>query len=203
MGTFSDRKKSPHVCFKCGAGDVLVEHFGDSVDFKGLTLEVHGLAQTRCRTCGYVWSTEGQEHDNLVRIRDAFVAKRDEVRGRDGLLTADQIDSVLHRLGLNRADASALFGGGPNAFQKYIAGDVLQSKAMDRLLRLTLAFGPLAVAYLRRGPNAPLTLNAGYYHLRPTNLATAARSVDSHVVSPKVRHTYPVRSTSSSVAVYS
>lgn len=201
MGTFSDRKKSPHVCFKCGAGDVLVEHFGDSVDFKGLSLEVHGLARTRCRTCGYVWSTEGQEHDNLARIRDAYAAKRDEVRGRDGLLTADQIDSVLQQLGLTKADASALFGGGPNAFQKYVAGDVLQSKAMDRLLRLTLAFGPVAVAYLRRGPTAPLKLNAGFLPLRQGDLATAARSVDGFLVSPKAVPAYAVRSTSSSVAV--
>lgn len=203
MGAYSDRKKSPHVCFKCGAGDVFVEHFGDSIDFKGLTLEVHGLAHTRCRSCGYVWSTEGQEHDNLARIRDAYVAKRDEVRGRDGLLTAEQIDYVLQELGLTRADASALFGGGPNAFHKYVAGDVLQSKAMDRLLRLTLAFGPRAVAYLRRGPNTPLVLNAGYLLLPQANLATAARSFRRILVSHSGKPIYSLVRTSSSAVVFS
>lgn len=201
MGIFSERKKSPHLCFRCGASDVVVEHFGDSIDFKGLSLEVHGLAQTRCRACGYVWSTEGQEHDNLARIRDAFAAERDKVRARDGLLTGEGIEFVLRELGLNRADASALFGGGPNAFQKYIAGDVLQSKAMDRLLRLTLAFGHPAVSYLRRGPAAPLKIYAGVLIVDQTNTKTSATSGDDLRVTSQSSQMIRIRDTSPSVVV--
>lgn len=201
MGKFSDRKKSPHLCFKCGASDVLVEHFGDSIDFKGLTLEVHGLAHTRCRACGYVWSTEGQEHDNLARIRDAYAAERDQVRTRDGLLSGERIDLVLKELGLNRAEASALFGGGPNAFQKYTAGDVLQSKAMDRLLRLTLAFGHPAVSYLRRVPDAPLKIYAGVLMVEQTKTKTSATSGKDLRVTSQPSRVIDIRQTSPSVAV--
>jgi HTH-type transcriptional regulator/antitoxin MqsA len=173
MGKFSERKKSPHLCLKCGGSDVQVEHFGDSIDFKGLELEVHGLAHTRCRECGHVWSTDGQEHDNLARIREAFAVERDRIRSRDGLLTGEEIEGVLRDLGLSRAQASSLFGGGPNAFSKYISGEVLQSFPMNQLLRLTLAFGPQAVKYLALGPRGPLKLNAGGYFLAPdVNVST-------------------------------
>jgi len=37
---------------------------------------------------------------------------------------------------LTQKDASSLFGGGANAFSKYERGDVIQSDAMDRLMRL-------------------------------------------------------------------
>jgi len=156
------RKRDPHVCMRCKSRDVLVEHYADVLDFKGLTLDVDGLAQTRCRNCDYRWTTAGQEQDNLARLRDAYVAKRDAVRDREGLLTGEQIGEVLDRLQLTKAQAAELFGGGPNAFTKYMNGEVLQSLAMDRLLRLALAFGPRAVELLRQGRNAPLRLNAGY-----------------------------------------
>ena len=201
MGIFSDRKKSPHLCFKCGAGDVVVEHFGDSIDFKGLTLEVHGLAHSRCRKCGYVWSTEGQEHDNLARIRDTYAAKRDQVRTRDGLLTAEQINFVLRELGLNRADAAAVFGGGPNAFQKYINGEVLQSKAMDRLLRLTLAFGHPAVTFLRQGPEAPLKIYAGVLTMDQAKTKASTAIGRSLLVSSRPPQIIDIVRTSPSVVI--
>jgi len=85
----------------------------------------------------------------LARIRVVFAEKRDAVRVRDGLLSGDEIAAVLNDLGLNRAQAAAVFGGGPNAFAKYINGEVLQSFAMDRLLRLTHRAGAAAVSFLR------------------------------------------------------
>lgn len=163
MSTFVERRQSPNVCFRCGKNDVHVEHFGDMLDFKGITLEVHGLAQTRCKACNYIWTTDGQEHDNLKLIRAAYAAKRDAIRTTDGLLTGEQIEDVLDLLSLTKADASRLFGGGPNAFSKYISGDVLQSFAMDRLIRLTLAFGDAAKHLLTLGKHAPLRLNAGHH----------------------------------------
>jgi len=160
-------KRQPHRCAKCGSEDVTVSHRTETVDFRGLTLEVDGLAETVCGNCGLTWTTDGQEQDNLTRLKTAFGAKRDAVREREGLLTAEQIEYVLNRLQLSRTDASALFGGGPNAFTKYANGDVLQSFAMDRLLRLTLAVGSPAVRYLRIGRDAPLALNAAGYFIAP------------------------------------
>ncbi|MDX5383939.1 MAG: type II toxin-antitoxin system MqsA family antitoxin [Rhodobacterales bacterium] len=64
-----------------------------------------------------------------------------------GLLTPDQIRKVRKKLGLSQRDAGRIIGGGPNAFQKYEAGDVLVSKAADTALRL-LANDPARLAEL-------------------------------------------------------
>lgn len=42
-------------------------------------------------------------------------------------------------LGLSQEEAARLFGGGRNAFSKYERGEVAQSVAMDRLIRLCLS----------------------------------------------------------------
>lgn len=152
---------------RCKSHEVLVKHVSDVVDFKGLTLEVDGLAQTACRTCGLTWTTDGQDQDNFAILKAAFAAKRDEVRNREGLLTGEDIGYVLDELGMTKAAAASLFGGGPNAFSKYMTGDVLQSFAMDRLLRLTMAFGDQAVRYLALGRDAPLKLHAGGFFVAP------------------------------------
>jgi HTH-type transcriptional regulator/antitoxin MqsA len=52
-------------------------------------------------------------------------------------------------LKLTQREASAIFGGGPNAFQKYEAGDNLLSHAMSNLLRV-LERHPEEVEILKR-----------------------------------------------------
>jgi len=159
--TIKPRVLRPNVCPRCGSTHVQAHRYDDdSVAFKGLTFEVEGLVETRCVDCKHAWTTQGQDLDNMALIRSAFSGKRDEVRERDGLLRADEISAILEELGLNRTQAAAAFGGGPNAFAKYINGEVLQSVAMDRLLRLARKFGAPAVAYLQgvkgeQQPTAP------------------------------------------------
>lgn len=167
MSNLKPRKRVPNVCNRCGARSVAVRHRSDVLDYKGLTLDVDGLADTTCDECHYEWTTDGQEKDNLERVRIAFAAKRDALRASEGLLTGEQIEDVLDLLGLSRSDAANLFGGGPNAFGKYISGEVLQSLPMDRLLRLTLAFGANAVRLLRMGKRAPLGLNSAGFFVAP------------------------------------
>ncbi|WP_237152919.1 type II toxin-antitoxin system MqsA family antitoxin [Oryzibacter oryziterrae] len=47
-----------------------------------------------------------------------------------------EIRRIRRKLKLSQREASRLIGGGPSAFQKYEAGDVLVSQAMSNLLRL-------------------------------------------------------------------
>lgn len=143
------RVMQANVCSRCGAQQAKARQYNDAVDFKGLTFDVEGLVETQCGNCGLRWTTQAQDLDNLARIRVVFAAERDAVRQRDGLLTGEQIEAILHELGLNRSQAAVVFGGGPNAFAKYINGEVLQSNAMDRLLRLAQWAGAPAVAMLR------------------------------------------------------
>ncbi len=53
-----------------------------------------------------------------------------------GLMTPDQVRKARKKLGLTQREAGQIIGGGPNAFQKYEAGDVVVSKAADTALRL-------------------------------------------------------------------
>ncbi|GGB56430.1 hypothetical protein GCM10011505_41690 [Tistrella bauzanensis] len=53
-----------------------------------------------------------------------------------GVMTPDQIRAARKKLKLTQREASRIIGGGPHAFQKYEAGDVVLSKAADTALRL-------------------------------------------------------------------
>ena len=53
-----------------------------------------------------------------------------------GLLTGSQVRELRKRWGLSQDEAAKVFGGGPVAFSKYEADDVMQSDAMDKLLRM-------------------------------------------------------------------
>lgn len=54
----------------------------------------------------------------------------------EGLPTADDVRRMRRRLRLSQRRAGELLGGGPRAFQKYEAGDVLVSRPMANLLKL-------------------------------------------------------------------
>lgn len=137
-----------NLCPRCGSKDAKVRHYGGSIDFKGLSLIVDDLSESVCNTCGHTWETDGQEHDNLAILKEEYAKQRDAKRKSDGLLTAEEIRAVLNELSLTKSEAASLFGGGPNAFNKYLSGEVLQSFSMDRLIRLTAAFGHTAVRFL-------------------------------------------------------
>ena len=84
---------------------------------------------TECASCGCSFHTPEQERFNK-RQRMAFR------KLAEGLLTGEQIRAIRERHGLTQKQAAEIFGGGPVAFAKYEAGDVAQSQAMDRLLRV-------------------------------------------------------------------
>lgn len=53
-----------------------------------------------------------------------------------GVASPSDFERVRKRLGLSKARASQVFGGGRNAFQKYEKGEVAASRPMTMLLRL-------------------------------------------------------------------
>jgi HTH-type transcriptional regulator/antitoxin MqsA len=67
----------------------------------------------------------------------------------EGLLSPAEIRRLRKKLGLSQKEASALIGGGPNAFQKYESGEVLTSRAASNLL-LMLERHPEDIDFLRR-----------------------------------------------------
>ena len=65
----------------------------------------------------------------------------------EGLLAPEEIRRIRKRLGLTQDAAGELIGGGPRAFQKYEAGDLLPSRAIGSALIL-LDHDPSAIAVL-------------------------------------------------------
>jgi len=74
-----------------------------------------------------------QAKRNQVRFADAK-------RAIDGLLSSADIRKARRYLGLTQHAASSVFGGGLNAFPKYERGEVIQSEAMDKLIRVTCRY---------------------------------------------------------------
>jgi HTH-type transcriptional regulator / antitoxin MqsA len=117
------------LCPMCEAGELEMITYCDTFQHHGSELVVSGLEGYQCPTCGSDPVFEDQIRRNHSRIVDAR-------RRVDGLLTGTEIRALRERLHLTQKDASERFGGGANAFSKYERGDVVQSVAMDRLLRL-------------------------------------------------------------------
>ncbi|HEY4212201.1 MAG TPA: type II toxin-antitoxin system MqsA family antitoxin [Steroidobacteraceae bacterium] len=132
---------SAAVCPVCEMGTLTPEVYSDEIQHNGKVIVVEDLERSRCDSCGADPVLTDQIKRNQVRICDA---KR---RG-DGYLTSQEILNLRNRLQLSQPDASALFGGGPNAFSKYERGEVVQSLPMDRLLRLVSTF-PWIAEFLR------------------------------------------------------
>jgi HTH-type transcriptional regulator/antitoxin MqsA len=73
---------------------------------------------------------------------------------KEGLPAPEEIRRIRQKLGLTQEQAGELIGGGPRAFQKYEAGDLLPSRAIGSALAL-LDHDPAALAVLRqRAPAA-------------------------------------------------
>lgn len=69
----------------------------------------------------------------------------------EGLLEPEDVRRIRRKLGLTQAMAGQLIGGGPRAFQKYEAGDLLPSRAISSALVL-LDHDPAALQILKQRP---------------------------------------------------
>jgi HTH-type transcriptional regulator / antitoxin MqsA len=117
------------TCPMCERGTLTPVTYSETFQHHGAELHVSGLEGYECECCGADPIFDDQIRRNHARILDAR-------RRADGLLTGEEIRVLRDRLGLTQKAASELFGGGANAFSKYERGEVVQSAAMDRLLRL-------------------------------------------------------------------
>ena len=67
----------------------------------------------------------------------------------EGLLEPQEIRRIRKKLRMTQAQAGQIVGGGPRAFQKYEAGDLLPSRAISSALAL-LDHNPDALTILQR-----------------------------------------------------
>ena len=100
------------------------------------------------------WYSDDQSAEGIHSGEDMKISDRalNLLKARSGgLLEPAEIRRIRKELGLTQAEAGTLIGGGPQAFQKYEAGDLLPSKAVCNLLRVLAQF-PDALQTLREAP---------------------------------------------------
>ena len=126
-----------------------------------MTLEYKG-AQTTFDMPG--WYCDGSE-ESIHTGEDMKVSDRALNRlkaATEGLPLPEEIRRIRTKLGLTQEAAGELIGGGPRAFQKYEAGDLLPSRAIGSALAL-LDHDPtgLSVLHARPRPGSPYHSHGG------------------------------------------
>ena len=117
-------------CKLCNSEDVSDYVEAEEITYKGSTFQV-SIAYSLCNNCDREFISKPQILQNEAALR---AAKKDY----DGLLSSEEIIRARRTLSLTQEQAARVFGGGRNAFSKYERGEVSQSVAMDKLIRICL-----------------------------------------------------------------
>ena len=117
-----------NLCPICGQGQLHGRVELEESEYKG-KVQTTPLYFSECDSCGSETATAEQTRRN----KRVMIAFKKQV---DGLLTGAEVRAIRDKLGISQAEAADAFGGGPVAFSKYENDDVMQSEAMDKLLRL-------------------------------------------------------------------
>jgi HTH-type transcriptional regulator/antitoxin MqsA len=116
-------------------------------DTRPMTISYKGASATIAMPGWYCdQSGESIHTGSDMRVSDAALR---ELKNKVDLLDGAEIRRIRKKIGLTQREAGAIFGGGPNAFQKYEQGAVTVSKAMSNLLRV-LEKHPDAVEELKK-----------------------------------------------------
>lgn len=162
------------LCADCGCETLESLTEIESFNYKGHTLSVE-VEYSLCSQCGAEAILPDQIKRNDTRTRNAW-------RKADGLLTGEEIVALRKQLGLTQQQAARMFGGGSNAFSKYERGEVIQSEAMDKLMRLSLESQPVNVSKWlndRAGLQKP-ELQASYGNIIPFRSKSRCLKVHSY-----------------------
>lgn len=116
------------LCPICESGYLHAHTEQVEVDYMGQTGTMPSQYSV-CDACGSEQAGAAEARFN----KRAMIGFKKSVQG---LLTGAEVREMRTRWKLSQADAAKVFGGGPVAFSKYESDDVMQSDAMDKLLRL-------------------------------------------------------------------
>jgi HTH-type transcriptional regulator/antitoxin MqsA len=122
------KSNKPQICPACDNGELSPFFVDESFAYKGIHVELSDVEYSRCSNCGIELTTPFQSKSVDNRLRD-------EYRKFRGFLSGAEIKRIRRKLGINQIEAALQLGGGLNAFSKYERGEVIQSLAMDNLLR--------------------------------------------------------------------
>lgn len=117
-------------CNKCKSQDINTLSELATVSYRNGEVNAR-IEFSVCGNCGHEFIPRHQ-----ILLNDA--AFREAKKQFDGLLTSRAMVEAREKLGITQEQAAQIFGGGRNAFSKYERGEVSQSVAMDRLIRICL-----------------------------------------------------------------
>ena len=122
-------------------------------DVRPLTLDYKGQSITFDMPGWYCKHSKHSTHAGEdMKLSDRML-NRLKARA-EGLLEPMEIRRIRKKLQLNQVEAGQLIGGGPRAFQKYEAGDLLPSRAISSALVL-LDENPKGLQGLKRRVGKP------------------------------------------------
>lgn len=117
-------------CPICGHDDIQKKVGIETFQYKGNNFDYPHYITYECQSCG-------EEIVDKKTLKESGRAIRDFYRQVDGLLTSQEIRRIREtKLCLTQDKASELLGGGAKSFARYENSEVIQSKAMDKLLRV-------------------------------------------------------------------
>lgn len=131
-------------CQACGEGLLEEKTEYHQIECHGQTLRVP-LYFSVCSHCGAELTDAPQSQANKRAMQ---AAEKQAL----GLLAGAAIRAFRKQFELSQAEAAQLFGGGKVGFSRYENDDIVQSQAMDSLLRLCMAHPQhlLALARMRQ-----------------------------------------------------
>jgi len=117
-------------CPVCGQEGLQKKSITETFEYKGKKFEFPNYVIYECSKCE-------EAIVDKQSIKDSGRAIRNFYRKVDGLLTAEEIIRIRKfKLCLTQDGASKLLGGGAKSFARYENSEVIQSEAMDNLLRI-------------------------------------------------------------------
>ncbi len=129
----------PWRCAECGSDDVVpaATDYTGQVNYEGRlhTVDVPSLEIPTCRRCGErVFTNRVEEQINAA------------LRAQLHLLTPEQIAAAIHALGMEPDEVAQRLGIREETLSAWISGTVIQSRAMDNLLRAYFASSEVRAA---------------------------------------------------------
>jgi len=117
-------------CPLCGQDGLCRKVVTETFEYKGNKLHYPNYVIYECPSCNEAVVDKQSMKESGRAIRDFY-------RQIDGLLSAAEIIRIRkQRLCLTQDEASKILGGGAKSFARYENSEIIQSKALDNLLRL-------------------------------------------------------------------
>lgn len=120
-------------CPICGEGRLKKKSITEEFEYKGEKISIPDYVIYECHNCG-----ESIVDNETIKRSNKLL--KDFYRRVDGLLTSKEIKEIREVFGFSQDYFSEIVGGGPKAIAKYESGLVIQSRAMDNLLRILSAY---------------------------------------------------------------